>query len=65
MTDQQNQVLRILDANLNRSTEALRTIEEYTRFILEDTLLTEKAKRLRHEVQASVLFGGTAGVEQR
>ncbi len=52
MTDQQNQVLRILDANLNRSTEALRTIEEYTRFILEDTLLTEKAKRLRHEVQA-------------
>ena len=40
MLNEQNTVLRIIDANLNRSMEALRTIEEYTRFILADQVLT-------------------------
>ena len=51
MTNEQDNVLRILDANINRSLEALRTIEEYTRFILNDRLLTESVKQMRHDLQ--------------
>lgn len=41
--------LRILDANLNRVREALRVIEDYTRFALDDADAAAQAKRLRHE----------------
>ena len=51
MHDQQFQVLRILDANLNRSMEALRSVEEYVRFMMDDTLLTTATKSLRHRIQ--------------
>ncbi|MBA61516.1 MAG: thiamine phosphate synthase [Planctomycetaceae bacterium] len=51
MPDEQNTVLRIIDANLNRSFEALRTIEEYTRFILDEQILTKTVKQMRHELQ--------------
>ena len=51
MLNEQNTVLRIIDANLNRSMEALRTIEEYTRFILADQVLTKAVKQMRHGLQ--------------
>ena len=41
-------VLRILDANLNRLSEGLRTTEEYFRFILNDKEKGEALKRSRH-----------------
>ena len=41
---------RILDANLNRAREALRVLEEYARFGLDDTALTQALKDLRHEL---------------
>lgn len=41
---------RIIDANINRSTEALRVLEEITRFHLNDKDLSEKLKNLRHEI---------------
>lgn len=41
---------RIIDANLNRANEALRCIEEYVRFILNDNNLTEKLKNIRHNI---------------
>lgn len=41
---------RVLDANLNRGREALRVLEDYTRFVLEDRFLTEQVKGLRHEL---------------
>ncbi len=41
---------RILDANLNRGTEALRVLEEIARFLLEDTELSEQLKLIRHEL---------------
>lgn len=47
-------VLRILDANQNRSREALRVIEEYLRFALDDAHLAELAKRLRHRLQEAL-----------
>lgn len=43
---------RIIDANLNRAREAARVIEEFCRFALNSTPLTERAKRFRHELSA-------------
>lgn len=41
---------RILDANGNRAREALRTLEDYCRFVLEDATLSGELKSLRHEL---------------
>jgi thiamine-phosphate pyrophosphorylase len=43
-------ILRLIDANFNRAREALRVLEDCARFILNDTLLTETAKNLRHDL---------------
>jgi len=47
-------VYRIIDANFNRAREAARVIEEFCRFALNSAPLTERAKRLRHELSASL-----------
>jgi thiamine-phosphate pyrophosphorylase len=39
---------RVIDANFNRAREALRVLEDYCRFVLDDRLLTEQVKGLRH-----------------
>lgn len=55
-------VLRILDANLNRTQEALRVCEEYARFILESKALCERWKPMRHRLrEAETLLRGAAG----
>jgi len=41
---------RIIDANFNRSREALRVIEEYCRFSLNSAAFTERAKQMRHRL---------------
>jgi thiamine-phosphate pyrophosphorylase len=41
---------RIVDVNLNRSREALRAIDDYCRFVLDDRGLTERVKKLRHQL---------------
>lgn len=41
---------RILDAGANRAREALRVIEDYCRFTLDDRLLSTEVKRLRHDL---------------
>lgn len=43
---------RILDANLNRATEAARILEEIARFLLDDKDLSEKLKNIRHKINA-------------
>jgi thiamine-phosphate pyrophosphorylase len=45
---------RIVDANFNRAREAARVMEEYCRFVLNSGPLSERAKRLRHELCAAV-----------
>jgi thiamine-phosphate pyrophosphorylase len=45
---------RIIDANFNRAREAARVIEEFCRFVLNSGPLTERAKKLRHELSASI-----------
>jgi thiamine-phosphate pyrophosphorylase len=42
--------LRILDASLNRAAEGLRVVEDYARFALDDSHLTELLKNLRHDL---------------
>ncbi|HEV2295058.1 MAG TPA: thiamine phosphate synthase [Tepidisphaeraceae bacterium] len=46
-------VLRILDANANRAREALRVIEDYARFALDDQVLCGSLKALRHDLAAA------------
>jgi thiamine-phosphate pyrophosphorylase len=47
-------VYRIIDANFNRAREALRVIEDFCRFALNSATLTERAKKLRHELSAAI-----------
>lgn len=41
---------RIIDANLNRASEGLRSVEEYVRFILNNKKLSAELKNLRHRI---------------
>jgi thiamine-phosphate pyrophosphorylase len=41
---------RVLDANFNRAREALRVLEDYCRFVMDDLLLTREMKALRHDL---------------
>ena len=41
---------RIIDANLNRTTEALRVLEEIARFYLDNEKLSETLKNIRHDI---------------
>lgn len=45
------QILRILDANLNRAREALRVMEDAARFLLDDAELAAPLKELRHALR--------------
>jgi thiamine-phosphate pyrophosphorylase len=49
---------RILDATANRAREALRVIEDYCRFVLDDAFLSRETKGLRHDLaEALERFG--------
>ena len=39
---------RVVDANLNRARESLRVLDDFCRFVLDDRVLTEELKRIRH-----------------
>src|SRR5215210_7949166 len=43
-------LLRILDANANRAREALRVMEDYARFCLNNDNLSQQLKNLRHDL---------------
>lgn len=44
------EILRIVDANFNRSREGLRVCEEITRFVMNSSALTKELKTLRHGI---------------
>ncbi len=46
-------VVRIIDAAINRASEGLRVVEDFSRMVLEDTFLTRKLKNLRHDLADS------------
>ena len=43
-------ILRIIDANLNRTSEGLRLLENIARLMLDDVILTQQLKAMRHEL---------------
>lgn len=45
---------RIVDAAANRGREALRVIEDYCRFVLDDAFLNRELKTLRHDLAAAL-----------
>src|SRR5262249_36393689 len=47
-------VARIVDAAGNRGREALRVVEDYTRFVLDDAFLSSQLKTLRHDLTAAL-----------
>ena len=48
-----NQTLRIIDANLNRIGEGLRLLEDLARLMLNDAVLTQQLKAMRHKLLES------------
>jgi thiamine-phosphate pyrophosphorylase len=53
-TTEQLDTARILDAAANRAREALRVVEDYCRFVLDDAFLSGELKRLRHELASAL-----------
>ncbi len=43
-------ILRLIDANANRTKEGLRVLEDIARFIADDKKLTSSLKKIRHEI---------------
>lgn len=50
----QRDILRVIDANFNRSREGLRVCEEVSRFILRSPALTRELKSARHAISTVV-----------
>jgi thiamine-phosphate pyrophosphorylase len=48
------QIMRIIDANLNRLTEGLRVVEDVFRYALDDAGLQQRLKSMRHRIASSV-----------
>ena len=44
------QILRIIDANLNRASEGLRVLEDIARLALNDAVISEQLKTMRHRL---------------
>ena len=47
-----NEIYRIIDANVNRASEALRVLEDWARFSKNNALISEKLKNIRHLVNS-------------
>ncbi|MDN5276662.1 MAG: thiamine-phosphate pyrophosphorylase [Clostridiales bacterium] len=48
------ELFRIIDANINRASEGIRVLEDIARFYYNNASLTEKLKRLRHEIRKNI-----------
>ncbi len=50
MFKEKRKILRVVDANRNRACEGLRVVEDFARFVLGDSHLSNQCKHLRHEI---------------
>ena len=50
MEELNGQALRIIDANINRLGEGLRVLEDVARLVLDDAVLSQQLKNMRHEM---------------
>ena len=55
MDVQNKKILRLIDANLNRTKEGLRVCEDIVRFIYDERNLTRAFKKLRHDCTKTIL----------
>lgn len=53
---------RLLDAGFNRAREALRVVEDFARFALDDAFLSGELKNLRHELTTAFAEAGPQGL---
>lgn len=53
-TDSPEKLFRIFDANLNRSVEGLRVLEDFARLFFDEKTLSSMLKELRHKIVLSV-----------
>ena len=53
LSKEARQTFRIIDANLNRVGEGLRLLEDIARLLLNDAILTEQLKAMRHKLLES------------
>jgi len=51
----QNDIHRIIDANINRASEALRVLEDWIRYSKDDKQISEKLKKIRHSINNILL----------
>jgi thiamine-phosphate pyrophosphorylase len=61
----QQQILRIIDANINRISEGLRVLEDIARFIVEDVEISRQLKTVRHQLNGLVQGIGGHVIETR
>ncbi len=61
----QQQILRIIDANINRISEGLRVLEDIARFVVEDMEISHQLKTIRHQLNSSVEEIGLHVIETR
>jgi thiamine-phosphate pyrophosphorylase len=54
-------IARIVDAEINRAREAMRVVDDYCRFVLDDRLLMTEAKNTRHRLRLLAQRLSTAG----
>lgn len=59
------QILRIIDANINRISEGLRVLEDIARFAVEDEELSRQFKTVRHQLNSLVEEIGPHIIETR
>jgi thiamine-phosphate pyrophosphorylase len=59
------QILRIIDANINRISEGLRVLEDIARFVVEDEELSRQFKTVRHQLNSLVEEIGPHIIETR
>lgn len=59
------QILRIIDANLNRTGEGLRVLEDIARLVLNDAALSQRLKTMRHELVTGDLPFNTKLIQAR
>jgi thiamine-phosphate pyrophosphorylase len=61
----QQQILRIIDANINRISEGLRVLEDIARFVVEDEEISRQFKTIRHQLNELLEEIGLHVIETR
>ena len=54
MNNDTTAILRMIDANLNRSREGIRVIEDCARFVLDDAQIAQSCKTIRHQLRSAI-----------